>query len=346
MGENAESQGYYRRCTGIECTVSSTSLTIPPSEARQLYFHYVSKPGQRFLTYIEWKRLENIHVETTPYIKKLIKASAYPGESELDDLWQWVIDEIFFVDQRIDDLRNLLAGIIATNLAITVAALIDVYSVVSNSIMTTNLLIAEVHESLLKIVVKTGEWITEALDGAAAQIENTIETTGGWIVDMGFFIRDGIIDGMAVVATSLDVNTALLVAAIEAENTTTTSNFEVIGLVIIAAIDGAFALATSIVDNLGSVITTAIYSLETVLTGLINGFVETVRILVTGVQEIIGGTLNSILDYFKWVWGEVTALLDRMFDFDLENISDLLVQLFQAQQMAFEKLRVASEAAQ
>ena len=134
--------------------------------------------------------------------------------------------------------------------------------------------------------------------------------------------------------------------AIQTINNNLGSRFEVIGDVIIAAIKGAIALAVTIVDSLASVITTVVESSERVLTSLFRSIVSTVDLMLTGVKDIIGGTINTLVEYFRWLWGEITALLDKMLDFDIDNLSVLFVTLVEAQQKAFAFLKERSETVQ
>ncbi len=320
--------------------------TLSPVQARQEYLHFLATPGQRFIGYREWKRSNEIDVTSTPYVKKLIELTGYPGHSEIDDIYYWVADELWLIEVRISDMKTYLSGLISTNLAITIASLIDAYAVMSNTINSVNLLIGEVHRSLLTVVSKTGEWITAALDGAADLITRAIQTAQSDTAIIAYAIKNGIVEAFR----SLDDNFALMYQqfedAILAQTGSGSSTLEVLGNVIIAAIKASITLAVTIVESLALVIQSAVESTERMLIALVQGIVSTVDILVTGLKEIIEGTLNSLIETFKWLWGEVVALLDKMFDFDIENLSTLFVTLFEAQQKAFAVLKERAETVQ
>ena len=320
--------------------------TLSPVQARQEYFHFLAVAGQRFIGYREWKRSQEIEVESTPYVKKLIELTGYPGHSEIDDIYYWVADELWLIEVRISDMKTYLAGLISTNLAITIASLIDAYAVMSNTINSVNLLIGEVHRSLLTVVSKTGELITAAIVGAADLITRAIQTAQSDTAIVANAIRNGIVEAFR----SLDDNFALMYQqfedAILSQTGSGSSTLEVLGNVIIAAIKASITLAVTIVESLALVIQSAVESTERVLIALVKGIVSTVDILVTGLKEIIEGTINSLIETFKWLWGEVVALLDKMFDFDIENLSQLFVTLFEAQQKAFAMLKERAETVQ
>ncbi len=315
---------------------------LTPLQARQEYLHFMAVPGQRYIGYLEWKKTMMIEVASTEFVKELIKLTGYPGHSELDDVYQWVADELWLVDQRINDMRNNLSLLISTNLSLTIAALVDAYSVMSNTINSVNILIGEVHQSILTVVSKTGDWIAAALEGAAYQITRAIEHAQEDTAFVALAIKDAIVMAFHSLTDSFAMMYDQFEVAIDRINSNLGFKFDGIGAVIIEAIRGAVDLAVTVVDSLAAVITAVVESTALVLTALVNGIVTTVDILVNGLREIIVGTINTLIDYMKWQWGETTSLLDKMFDFDIETLTPLFVRLVEAQQKAFAILKERS----
>lgn len=346
MGENAQGPWIHQAVIGRVDNNMDTHVPLTVGEARREYFHFLAVPFQKYIGYREWKLQQNIEVITTPYVQKLIKATGYTGRTEIDDLYYWIDGELDLIDDRIDSVRNILAGVINFNMDLTIAGLADVYFVLNNAINTISGMMQAVDRRIADLVIKTAGWISDTLDMWSASLETTIGEVSEWIVSMGLTIKAGIVEALTGVGNRLDLMYQQVAEAIEALSGGSSSNFEVIGDIIIAAVKGAVDLAVTIVEALAGVITATVESLERVLTNLIEGIIKTVDILVTGIKETVGATITTLIDYLKWLWEEITGLLDKMFDFNIENLTPLFVALFEAQKNAFAILKERAETVQ
>lgn len=331
----------------MELPLPDTPMSaITPLQARRDYFHYLSERGRRFITYREWKRTQTIEVITTPYLAALIKKTGYPGHSEIDDLWQWVIDEIALIDLRFDDLRDILVLLIDANMSKTMDVLINSYVVINGIINTVFQIMQEIQRSLTTLITKTGEWVTNVIENTQEKLDRTIEEVGTWIDEIGLRITDAITASIDASTERFEVMYEQFADAIDSSIRSGESSFNLIGEILIVGIKGVVDLAISIVDGLSSIIASAVAASERTLTSLIDGIVVMVDTLVTGAKEIIEGTINKLIDWLKWLWDQFTKLLDQAFDLDLESMAPMFVKLFDAQKRAFELIKERAETVQ
>ncbi|MBA7579398.1 hypothetical protein ES708_21268 [subsurface metagenome] len=346
MGANAEEPWNYSSCglTAFLNVIMSNPLT--PIQARQAYVHYLAAANRHYIGYMEWKKLLDIEVISTPYVKKLIKATGYPGHSELEDIYDWINNQIAIIGQDIDNVRDRIRDAISDLFQVSFISFKDIYNILLNAINTITGVLQTIETSILTALYNIGGWIANLMRNWTDIISELIITTSQWIADIALHITSEIQYTIREVGFYLGDMYQQFSEAIKVIADSSNKRLISLGDILIAAIKGVVDLAVAIVDGLVAVINTVVISTEILLTNLINKIVETVDILVTGVKDIVVGTINTMLDYFRWLWGEITGLLDKMFDFDVDNLAPLFVSLFEAQKKAFAMLKERAETVQ
>lgn len=322
------------------------AIPISPVEARRQYFLYLSTPGRKYIPYRTWKTQQRVEVESTAYVKRLIALTGYPGKSEVDDIRYWV-------NQQLDGLWNYVNGWQSTvdnavNQAFGTAQawITNLYSTVANIVSTIGNILGRNQSDLLVDISTISEWIEDTINHWGDIIYGAIKDTSDWITYIGTEIRDGIVDAVNTLADRMDSMTSQIVEAIDRQQSQGDTTLSGITDLIVATIEGAVTIATSIIDGITEVLSQLISTLGDTIENAIDNSVKMIDTLVNGLTEIVRGTTTDVIDFLKWLWEQVTLLLDQMFDFNPDHIAPLLAGLFEAYQRAYAIIKERSETVQ
>jgi len=320
------------------------NLPIPYSQSTIEYFHYLAAPGRTFIPYMEWRHQESVEIITDERTKALIKATGYPGDTDILDIIKWIEDNIEWLRRQIVGIPGTISDVVDGIIRDLGEWIKKVFQLVGNAIATLTASLYSFAKRFNDVLAKITTWISGLYKAIQQVVSNVVEKAAKWIENAIYAVKDWLDTVIKNVVSGFDATLSWINATLKPIIANIKSGIRSIADSIKEAFDASIRWVKNKIAAIVEKVNGAIKATGDWIKEIYDSITTTISNIITGIEEGFKTGLDAVISFLADLWERIKELIDDLFSLDLESLSAVFVKIFQAQAAAFEVMKAAAPA--